>query len=166
MMAGVSLNRFAALAYRILQVRKAPGRIVCRPISKSAAGTNLGVIFFFVILGTFGRRVFCIPPFVCRIEAFTVMGTAIGAAAKLKVFNICVVLSVFTVMVCIAAAIYRRFTAADLNCSGISFVLWHRLFGYNLIRLLCFFTRSFAFLGGIVLNLRLQKSVAVIINHF
>ena len=122
-MACVSLNRFAALAYRILQVRKAPGRIVCRPISKSAAGTNLGVIFFFVILGTFGRRVFCIPPFVFRIEAITAMRTAIGAAGKLKVFDIGVILSVLTVMISVTAAICRRFTAADLNYSGISFVL-------------------------------------------
>ena len=165
-MAGVSLNRFAALAYGILQVRKASRRIVCRPISKSATGTYFGVVFLFVILGAFGRRVFGIPPFVCRIEAITAMRTAIGAAGKFKVLNICVVLSVFTVMICIAAAIYRRFTAADLNCSGISFVLGHRLFGYSLIRLLCLFTGSFAFFGGIVLNLRLQKSVAVIINLF
>ena len=117
-MAGVSLNRFAALAYRILQVRKAPGRIVCRPISKSATGTYFGVVFLFVILGAFGRRVFCIPPFVCRIEAFTVMGTAIGAAGKLKVFDIGVILSVLTVMISVTAAICRRFTVADLNYSG------------------------------------------------
>ena len=122
-MAGVSLNRFAALAYRILQVRKAPGRMICRPISKSAAGTNLGVIFFFVILGAFGRRVFCIPPFVCRIKAFTVMGTAIGAAGKLKVFDIGVILSVLTVMISVTAAICSRFIAADLSYSGLSFVL-------------------------------------------
>ena len=122
-MAGVSLNRFAALAYRILQVRKAPGRIVCRPISKSATGTYFGVVFLFVILGAFGRRVFGIPPFVFRIEAITAMRTAIGAPGKLKVFDIGVVLSIFTMVVSVTAAICRRFTAADLNYSGLSFVL-------------------------------------------
>lgn len=37
------------------------------------------------------------------------MRAAIGAAVKLKVFNISVILGVFAMMVFLAAAIYRRF---------------------------------------------------------
>ena len=122
-MTGIAFNRFAAFANRILQVGEASAGVVCRPISKSAAGTNLRVVLLLVIRRAFGRRILGVAPLVGYVKADTAMRAAVRTAVKFEIFNIGVIFSVFTVVIRVATAICRRFTSADGNPSGLTFVL-------------------------------------------